>query len=231
MRIIRVSVIMSFIIFLNFLFYLRWWLMPPLQLFQSAANCSFPLLFFAWTFFCWGSKQASNWTEAGHELCAASWLASLRHRPPPTAHRPPRTTHHRSGPGQGRGGGIVPCRDSFGFPSIFCCPPAGMGAGKAPVPPFCRCASANLFFVLLPFCRPNFSCRAAQFDLRRFLFITVSFKARSVLCLFHQFDFVSFHFIEFSHIRIRTRIQLVGEIVPLVGNVPAFLFCYYSTLE
>lgn len=94
MRIIRVSVIMSFIIFLNFLFYLRWWLMPPLQLFQSAANCSFPLLFFAWTFFCWGSKQASNWTAAGHELCAASWLASLRHRPPPTAHHPPPTAHH-----------------------------------------------------------------------------------------------------------------------------------------
>jgi len=90
------------------------------------------------------STWAANRLQIERKL--ATSYAPLVGRPAAHFLRP--STHHpRSSPGQGRGGGIVPCRDSFGFPSIFCCPPegGGMGVGRAPVPPFCRCASANLF--------------------------------------------------------------------------------------
>lgn len=48
-------------------------------------------------------------------------------------------------------------------------------------------------------------------------------KVSVFLCFFHQFYFVSFHFIEFSHIRIRIcirnpAIQLVAQIVPLAST-------------
>lgn len=85
---------------------------------------------------------------------------------------------------------------------------------------------------------PNFSC-ASPFDLLWFLVclclhfslslcVCVSprecpLKVSVFLCFFHQFYFVSFHFIEFSHIRIRIRIrnpaiQLVAQIVPLAST-------------
>lgn len=96
-------------------------------------NCSnrptarFRFCFSPGLFFYLGSKQASNWTEAGHELCPAS----CRPLPSPVAHHPLRQTAlhllippiriQRSSPVQGRLGGIVPCRDSFGYSSIFCC--------------------------------------------------------------------------------------------------------------
>lgn len=53
-------------------------------------------------------------------------------------------------------------------------------------------------------------------------------------CLFHQFDFVSFHFIEFSHIRIRIRIRIQASwrncAISWRCRCPCFpfFFCYYS---
>jgi len=127
------------------------------------------------------STWAANRLQIERKL--ATSYAPLVGRPAAHFLRP--STHHpRSSPGQGRGGGIVPCRDSFGFPSIFCCPPEGEGwaVEELRCRPFVAALPLTFFVLRLYFfCRPNFSCCAAQFDLRRFLFIPVSFKARSVL--------------------------------------------------
>lgn len=191
------------------------------------------------------NKQASNWTEDGNELCsssaqpcpatpkASSSLPSL-----PATRRLARSTGPAYLQSPAASEALFHVHGSARF-SIFCC--LGVAALLSLRFRFTFYALRSLFapvpvpgqdFVVAP----NFSC-ASPFDLRWFLvclclclclcvcacLLECPLKVSVFLCFFHQFYFVSFHFIEFSHIRIRIRIRnpailLVAQNVPLAST-------------
>jgi len=114
---------------------------------MPCCNCSnrpptvrFRFCFSPGLFFYLGSKQASNWTEAGHELCPASW-PSCRPLPPPIHPPPPFISWPRPRRRHCSMSWLLRLSQHL----LLSSGGGGMGGGRAPVPPFCRCASANLF--------------------------------------------------------------------------------------